>query len=353
MSCDTLQTRSAPSGPAIDPVTDTMLSNRRPPRPSSLSVPVRHDQAWAFLLAIVRGRRQGLELPRDAGLGMDEAGEPNRLDRDDPAAIAVWRDGAGWSASRAAPAAVRDLLDLYLPLCGGGASGPLVVGHLGQSVDGHIATESGDSCFVTGHENIVHLHRMRALCDAIVVGAGTIAADDPRLTTRLVPGDNPVRVVLDPRARLDQGYGVFSDGEASTLVIHDGSRFSGSSRSHGLADVAGVPARDGRLDLGAVLAVLQARGLGTVFVEGGGLTVSCFLEAGLLDRLQLAVAPVLMGAGRPGLQLPPAPAMRHCRRPPYRIFRMGEDILWDFDLRKEENVDASTASPAPGVQRIS
>lgn len=331
-----------------------MQPTRRPSMPSASCVSPTHELLWALLLAITARRRRGLGLPRDAGLGVDATGELRLLSPDDPAVLGVWREGAGWCAAPAAPATVRGLLDLYLPVCDGKTTGPLVVGHLGQSVDGHIATESGDSCFVTGQENIVHLHRMRALCDAIVVGAGTVEADDPQLTTRLVSGENPVRVVIDPRARLPQGYRVFTDSEAPTLVICDQSKIARGGALHGLADVAGVPSHDdGRLDLSAVLRVLDERGLGRVFVEGGGLTVSCFLDAGLLDRLQLAVAPVLMGAGRPGLQLPPAPAMRHCRRPPHRVFRMGEDILWDFDLQKEESADAASASPAPGVQRIS
>lgn len=320
------------------------LTNRRP------GEALTQEAVWAFLLGIARRRRREPGLPFEAGLGTGAGGELRLLPPDDPAALGAWRQGEGWGAAATAPESARDLLDLYLPVCTGDASGALVVGHLGQSVDGHIATESGDSCSVTGRENIVHLHRMRALCDAILVGAGTVAADDPRLTTRLVPGENPVRVILDPGTRLSPTHRVFSDGEAHTLVICDRSRIARKQCSLGLAEVVGIPCPEGRLDLEAALAALRERGLGTVFVEGGGVTVSCFLEAGLLDRLQLAVAPVLMGAGRPSVQLPPAPAMRHCQRPPHRIFRMGADILWDFDLRVERSADDGAA--APGVQRI-
>ena len=79
--------------------------------------------------------------------------------------------------------------------------------YVASSLDGFIATPGGDSRFVTGPDNILHLHRMRALSDAVVVGAQTVAADDPRLTTRMVPGDSPVRVVLDPRRRLSARLG--------------------------------------------------------------------------------------------------------------------------------------------------
>jgi len=95
----------------------------------------------------------------------------------------------------------------------------MTIGHLGQSLDGFIATPSGDSQFVTGDDNIVHLHRMRALSEAVVVGAGTVAADDPQLTVRHVPGANPLRVVFDPGRRLSHTYRVFTDQEADTLYV--------------------------------------------------------------------------------------------------------------------------------------
>lgn len=240
------------------------------------------------------------------------------------------------------PAAAHDLADrveaadplaeLYLPLRAARRGRPLVVAHLGQSLDGFIATRSGQSRSLNGSANIVHLHRLRALCGAIVVGAGTVAADDPRLTTRLVPGPNPLRVVLDPRRRLPAAHAVFDDGAAPTLLVCDAGRAHAGER-FGQAEVVGVPCGDGRLDLAAVVATLHARGCDAIFVEGGGVTVSAFLEAGLVDRLHVTVAPVVIGAGRPGLRLPGVGALPDARRPAHRVFRMGEDLLFDFDLR--------------------
>ncbi|MBC7991971.1 MAG: dihydrofolate reductase family protein, partial [Rhizobacter sp.] len=83
------------------------------------------------------------------------------------------------------------LLSLYRPLLGSA----WCVAQLGQSLDGCVATHSGDSYFVTGPQSLLHLHRLRALCDAVLVGAGTVAADNPQLTTRRVPGASPTRVV--------------------------------------------------------------------------------------------------------------------------------------------------------------
>jgi riboflavin-specific deaminase-like protein len=205
----------------------------------------------------------------------------------------------------------------------------VTVAHLGQSLDGFIATYSGDSRYVNGRGNLLHLHRMRALCDALVVGAGTIAADDPQLTTRLVPGPNPVRVVVDPERRLAAHYRVFTDGVAPTLLA---CRASNAPTHHGAADVLPVGDRDGAFDLAALLAALRARGHARVFVEGGGRTVSGFLAAGLLDRLQIAVAPLIIGDGRPGIRLAAPVRLGECRRPAARVYRMGDDVLYDLDL---------------------
>src|SRR5207237_10104732 len=96
---------------------------------------------------------------------------------------------------------------------------PIPVRHRGPSPAGFTATHPGASQFVTGEANIRHLHRMRAPCDAVVVGAGTVAADDPQLTTRHVSGPSPVRVVLDPGRRLADHYRVFNDDSADTLYV--------------------------------------------------------------------------------------------------------------------------------------
>jgi riboflavin-specific deaminase-like protein len=225
------------------------------------------------------------------------------------------------------------LIDLYLPMCSATREHPITVGHLGKSLDGFIATYSGDSQFVTGQENILHLHRMRALCDAIVVGAGTVAADDPQLTTRHVSGPSPLRVVLDPMRRLGEHYKVFRDNEAETLYIC-GRSVVGPGDSHfGRARLVAVADTPNGLHVGEVTRLLHARGCHRIFVEGGGVTVSMFLEADLLDRLQVAIAPLIIGSGRPAIRLPPRASLRDCNRPPYRVFRMGGDVFFDCELK--------------------
>ncbi len=292
--------------------------------------------AWSALLALSLLVRQGRSPDGSAALAEDGTGSLSKVHPGERGALLVADRQGGWRPAPGLPSDVRDLLDLYLPLCRGDAGSTLTVGHLGQSLDGCIATASGDSCYVTGRENILHLHRMRALCDAIVVGAETVARDDPRLTTRLVEGNNPVRVVLDPRRRLPPDHRVFTDGEARTLVVHAFTGGDAAARRWGGAEAVSVPARgkDDGLELAAVLAELHGRGLRRVFVEGGGVTVSAFLEAGLLDRLQVAIAPVIIGDGRRGIRLPPRESMGDCLRPGVRVFRMGSDILFDCEPKQ-------------------
>jgi riboflavin-specific deaminase-like protein len=177
------------------------------------------------------------------------------------------------------------------------------------------------------------LHRLRALVDAVVVGASTVQADNPRLTVRDVEGPNPIRVVLDPTNRLDTERHVFADGAARTLVVHSAS--DGDRKPSVKGQVLSLPliGSDG-FEPAAVLEALRSEGCRRVLIEGGGITVSRFIQAGVVDRLHVAVAPLLIGSGPPALTLPPIETLDQALRPRCRHFRLGEDILFDLDLRK-------------------
>jgi riboflavin-specific deaminase-like protein len=190
---------------------------------------------------------------------------------------------------------------------------------------------------------------MRALCDAVVVGAGTVAADDPQLTTRKVSGPSPLRVVLDPSGGLGDHYKLFTDESAETLYICTHTALRPGVTRIGQAQVVGVAETPAGMDAAGVLALLRARGCHRVFVEGGGVTVSMFLEADLLDRLQVAIAPLIIGSGRPAIRLPAREALSECRRPKYRVFRMGGDVFFDCDLR---DLGEGPGDPLPLVNRI-
>ena len=213
---------------------------------------------------------------------------------------------------------------LYAPVAGAAS---LVLGQLGQSLDGRIATETGHSHYLNGREGLLHLHRLRALADAVVVGVGTVLADNPRLTVRHVPGPNPVRVVIDPGGRMGGCVHLATDRAAPTLVLHAAS----AGPPPGLEGIA-LARRDGMFAPRDIVAALAARGLRRLLIEGGARTVSAFLAAGALHRLHVCVAPLLIGSGLPGLTLPPVARLDDALRPPAAVYRLGPDVLFDLDL---------------------
>jgi diaminohydroxyphosphoribosylaminopyrimidine deaminase / 5-amino-6-(5-phosphoribosylamino)uracil reductase len=228
---------------------------------------------------------------------------------------------------------LADLLALYRPYAELPHGRPYAVAHLGQSLDGRIATSSGASHWVTGEADLTHTHRMRALADAIVVGAGTVRHDDPQLTVRRCRGANPVRVVIDCERRLGGDYRVFQDGAAPTLVIAAADRTRAGERL-GQAEIIGVPRAQDGIAPGTIRAALAARGHSFLFIEGGGITISRFLSAGALDRLQLTVAPIILGSGRPSLTLPEIAVPDEGLRPRLRQMRLGEDMLYECIFRE-------------------
>lgn len=237
----------------------------------------------------------------------------------------------GWSSPNPVGPGAAELFDLYVPLCH--EPGPYVYAQFGQSLDGRIATESGASTYITGPEDRAHLHRLRALADAVVIGAGTAVADDPALTVRHVEGDNPVRVVIDSHGRVPDTLGLCRDAASETLILQDR---TSTRTSAGNAVCLPVTATAEGLAIDDILATLRQRGLSRILVEGGGITISRFLQAGRLDRLHITVAPMLLGSGRPTLTLPPIDSLDAALRPPWRRFDMGEDMLFDLELTTVE-----------------
>ena len=254
-----------------------------------------------------------------------------RSEADAEAAGLVRSADGDWRWSQDATPEAEVLAGRYLPLC---LAGPhFTFAQLGQSLDGFIATRTGDADYVTGEEDRLHLHRLRALADAVVVGAGTAVADDPQLTVRACPGDNPVRVVVDPHGRVPLGRRVFTDEAAPTLwVVAEGSDRSRSVPGRDGVDVLTLPDSEAFAP-GRLVQALARRGLGRVLIEGGGVTVSRFLHEQALHRLYVTVAPVLLGDGIPGLRFAGTPVMRDALRPPVRRAALGEDTLFELELR--------------------
>lgn len=218
--------------------------------------------------------------------------------------------------------------ELFGPLRAGKADDLVVIGQIGQSLDGRIATTTGRSHYINGAAGLAHLHRLRALVDAVLVGVGTALADDPRLTVRRVDGPNPARVVLDPRGRLPPSARLLTDdGVRRIVVTQAGARCEPSG-----AEILALPAVNGHISPAAILSALARLGLRRVLIEGGADTVSRFLAEGCLDRLHVVVAPIILGDGRSSFALHPIDGVEEALRPPMRVHQLDGETLFDCDL---------------------
>lgn len=215
------------------------------------------------------------------------------------------------------------------------AGRPLVTLKLATTLDGRIATDKGESRWITGEAARARAHLLRAEHDAVLVGIGTALADDPELTCRL-PGfaaRQPVRIVLDGRLRLDPGSRLACTARATpTWVITTQNADKGKAAALaalGVEVVACDADNDGRPDVSAALAELGRRGLTRVLVEGGGTVAAAFLKADAIDRIAWFQAPAVLGGdGRPAvgpLALPSIAAMP--RFEPMARHAAGEDGL--------------------------
>jgi len=224
------------------------------------------------------------------------------------------------------------LTGIFAPFNSGTTDRPFVVAQLGQSLDGRIATVTGDSKYINGDAALDHLHAIRAHVDAVVVGIGTVIADDPRLTVRRVRGRSPARVIIDPRGRLPHGAQCMTlQDEARRIVIrHEGSAAPLPAGAEAI-EIAG--AADAPLSPADIVAALGRAGFARILIEGGAYTVSDFIQAGCIDRLHLLVAPVLIGSGKPGLTLPVVEKLGGALRPRTQTYLLENgDVLFDCEL---------------------
>lgn len=222
------------------------------------------------------------------------------------------------------------LARIYGPLAQAGVrDSSIVIGQMGQSLDGRTATVSGHSHYVNGPAAILHLHRLRALVDAVVIGVGTAIADNPQLTVRHVVGPQPARVIIDPNGRLPATARCLQDDGVRRIVIGRG------TYPAGVEPLSLESGPDG-LAPAAIVTALASRGLRRVLIEGGGHTVSRFLAAGVLDRLHVVVAPMLIGAGPVGLSFGAINDLKDALRPDVTSYALPQgDVLFDCAWERE------------------
>jgi diaminohydroxyphosphoribosylaminopyrimidine deaminase/5-amino-6-(5-phosphoribosylamino)uracil reductase len=218
----------------------------------------------------------------------------------------------------------------FAPILRADPARPFVVAQLGQSLDGRIATTTGESRYINGTGALDHLHALRAHVDAVVVGIGTVLADDPQLTVRRVPGRSPVRVILDPNGKLPDHARCFDEAGPLCLVVRSSDRPTPDGVESLLLPADG----DGQIEPRDIVDALFVRGLRRLLIEGGADTISRFIDARCVDRLHVLVAPVIIGSGKPSLDLAPIGDLTKALRPPVGIYVLPSgDVLFDCDLK--------------------
>ena len=195
-----------------------------------------------------------------------------------------------------------EIVKLYLPLllqnlCNDKVT---VICHVAQSLDGMMSTVEGNSKWIGNNENLIHAHRIRALVDGVLVGGNTAALDMPRLDVRHVKGKNPKRIIL---SNSFAEFGSLPKTEAETILLRSKGNKNTISPNKTCCVIEYNEARDGEV-ITDVLAHLSDHGVKSIMVEGGPQTISSFFKAGVVDFLQVHVAPIVFGSGRKTFCLP-------------------------------------------------
>lgn len=221
----------------------------------------------------------------------------------------------------------------------------IVIGQLGQTLDGRVATVTGESLYINGRCALTHLHRLRAAVDALIVGAGTVALDNPRMTVRLTTGDTPVRVIVDPSGRVPGDSQCLHDAVSRVIVIRAADRPPITALPAATEIILLPTDSAGTIPPGQIIDALAAQGLYRVLIEGGPATLACAMQHGCVDALHVMVAPMLLGSGKPGLTLPPIASLANAVSPSSDVLCFEDgDVLFACDLRKSRKAVVGFAS---------
>ncbi len=229
-----------------------------------------------------------------------------------------------------------EFLSLYIPFCFWAQKAHLnsrskAVLHLAQTLDGRIATRTGHSKWISNQEDLLHAHRMRALCDAVLIGSHTLMMDRPALTVRHVEGPDPVKIVIG-----NSNYDFSSLLESKGKVL-----FITGDTDHHTEGIENLNLRNGSeiINPETILETLYSRKIYSVYIEGGSMTASVFLSGHCVDLLQLFVSPRILGSGITNFNLPSIQQIgqsMNFRNVSYT--HMGEGMLFQGNLLNDEPI---------------
>ena len=221
---------------------------------------------------------------------------------------------------------LKILMESYLQIIFNKSKYPYIFGHLAQTLDGYIATESGESRYISSIDNLEHLHMLRAISDVVLVGSNTVKFDNPKLTTRLVKGPNPMRVVIDKNDTIKNSCNLLKNKDRKGFkIVSD--RLKPNDKNIFL-----LPLKKDEFRITDIISLLKSLGNKIIFIEGGGNIISHFYRKKFLNRLHLCISPILIGRGINSFIIDKDVKINEAKIKKISYIKMGKDILCNIKL---------------------
>jgi len=216
----------------------------------------------------------------------------------------------------------QSILNILLPILR--KNKKLVIAQIGQSIDGRIALNNGNSHYINNPKSIIYLHCLRSISDAIIVGSNTIKKDDPLLTTRKIKGTNPKRIIIDGSLSLNNKYKIFNDGNENII-------FTKSNKNIRLNNSTIIRLKEKNFTKNLITQIKKLK-YKNILVEGGSKTISELINNKYIDILQFMIAPILIGSGINSLNLKEISNLNKAIRPKSNFNELENEIIINLFL---------------------
>ena len=216
----------------------------------------------------------------------------------------------------------QSILNILLPILR--KNKKLVIAQIGQSIDGRIALNNGNSHYINNPKSIIYLHCLRSISDAIIVGSNTIKKDDPLLTTRKIKGTNPKRIIIDGSLSLNNKYKIFNDGNENII-------FTKSNKNIRLNNSTIIRIKEKNFTKNLITQIKKLK-YKNILVEGGSKTISELINNKYIDILQFMIAPILIGSGINSLNLKEISNLNKAIRPKHNFNELENEIIVNLFL---------------------
>ncbi len=216
----------------------------------------------------------------------------------------------------------QSILNILLPILK--KNKKLVIAQIGQSIDGRIALNNGNSHYINNPKSIIYLHCLRSISDAIIVGSNTIKKDDPLLTTRKIKGTNPKRIIIDGSLSLNNKYKIFNDGNENII-------FTKSNKNIRLNNSTIIRLKEKNFTKNLITQIKKLK-YKNILVEGGSKTISELINNKYIDILQFIIAPILIGSGINSLNLKKISNLNKAIRPKHNFNELENEIIVNLFL---------------------